>query len=300
MSRFYIALLCLFLSSCKKSDQSTIVLVIPVEHTAMHDIEEGFVETLKAAHPKCHVDVKNAMGDPNMMQSILRIVSAQNIDYVATVGVSLTTAAQRLCPHQTIIGLAAYNKLADDHTYVVEDEVGAEVFCRSFKTVFPDVQKITLIHAQDDKILKEVKELEVHLQLMGVDVQHLPILHANDLPTVCPHIQGEVVILLKDHTVLTGLKVIKKYAQEAKIPVVVSDEGSVKNGATYALGVSEREIGVTGAHIVNQLIDKQKIEHIIKVPFSYIINKQTPSHLVDKMRDQTVSGISVVETTSHD
>lgn len=292
MYRIYLAAMCAMLVCCQKSEK-TIVLVLPVEHTALMDIQSGFVSTLKASHPEYQVEVKNAMGDPSLMQSIMRTTASQNVDYVATVGVSTTTAAKKLCKDKVVIGLAAYKELSDVSTHIVEDEIGAETLCASVKHMFPGVKKVTLVHAQDDKILKEATQLEKLMKAGGVDVQMLPVLHTNDLQTVCPHIQGEVVLILKDHTVVSGLNVLRKYTEEHSIPLVASDEGSVKQGATYAFGVSERDTGVKGAEIIGQLIDKKKVAKVVKLDPMYIVSTKTPVALLERMKSSKVHNVEL-------
>ena len=288
------------LSSCEQSDQPKVTLVIPLQHLAMNDIQEGFVSSLKSSHPDCHVDVCNAMGDPTLMQSILRTAASQNVDYVATIGVSLTTAAQKICPEQKIIGVAAYKELADDRTYVVEDEVGVESLHDSLRTILPEVKKVTLIHAQDDKILKEVKAFEVKALSSGLDVQILPVLNANDLQTVCLHIQGEAVLILKDHTVVSGLQVVLNHTKKLNIPLVCSDEGSVRYGAAYAFAVSERDVGSQSGEVVAKLISQQKVSNVTKIKPMFIVNDQTPQFLINRMSQQKDTTIHMVERIEKD
>lgn len=292
MYRMCLAVMCAILASCQKSEKN-IVLVVPVEHASLVDIQDGFVSTLKASHPHYHVEVKNALGDPSLMQSILRTTASQNVDYVATIGVSTTTAAKKLCKDKVIIGLAAYKELSDVSTHIVEDEIGPDTLYASVKHMFPNVKKVTLVHAQDDKILKEATEVEKLMKAGGIDVQMLPILHTNDLQTVCPHIQGEMVLILKDHTVVSGLNVLLKYTEAHNIPLVASDEGSVKQGATYAFGVSERDTGVKGAEMIGQLIDQKKVAKVVKLDPMYIVSDKTPLPLMERMKSSKVHKVEL-------
>ena len=47
---------------------------------------------------------------------------------------------------------------------------------------------------------------------------------------------------------------IRPIAESRKIPLVSSDEGSVKGGAAFALGVSERKIGEAGGKLVAEIL----------------------------------------------
>jgi putative ABC transport system substrate-binding protein len=277
--------------ACQNSEK-TVALVLPVEAPAILDIQDGFVTALKKSHPDYKVAIKKGLGDPNVMQSILKSLHTQNVPYVATIGVNLTKAAQNLCKEQTVIGLAAYKEFANDTTYIVEDEVGAKNLYDSFTTIFPDVQMVTLIHAQDDKIMKEVKALQSLMKQGGKNLQCLPIINTNDLQMVCAHIKGQVVLILKDLTVVSGLDVILKATKALGIPVVASDEGSVKAGATYAFGVSEQDIGKEGARLIADAIDGKKEAHVTKLAPVYLVGKYTPAELV-KTIQQKANGYSI-------
>lgn len=273
------------LVACQNSEK-TVALVLPVEAPAILDIQKGFEDTLKKSHPEYKVLIKKGLGDPNVMQSILKSLHTQNVPYVATIGVNLTKAAQNLCKRQTVIGLAAYKEFANDTTYIVEDEIGPKTLYNSLITVFPDVQTITLIHAQDDKIMKEVNALKLLMKQGGKKLQSLPIINTNDLQMVCTHIKGQVVLILKDLTVVSGLDVILKAAKGLGIPVIACDEGSVKNGADYAFGVSEHDIGAEGARFLADAIDGKKGSHVTTLPPMYLVGKHTPETLVKTIWDK--------------
>lgn len=284
MRRF---LICFFsaLVACQNSEK-TVALVLPIEAHAILDIQKGFEDTLKKSHPEYKVLIKKGLGDPNVMQSILKSLHAQNAPYLATVGVNLTKAAQNLCKRQTVIGLAAYKEFANDNTYIVEDEIGPKTLYDSFSTIFPDVQTVTLIHAQDDKIIKEVNALKILMKHGGRRLQSLPIINTNDLQMVCAHIKGQVVLILKDLTVVSGLDVVLKATKELAIPVVVCDEGSVKNGADYAFGVSEHDIGAEGARLLADAIDGKKGPRVTTLSPMYLVGKHTSKALMQTIRDK--------------
>lgn len=277
---FFVALV-----ACQNSEK-TVALVLPVDVPAILDIQDGFVTALKKSHPDYRVIIKKGLGDPNVMQSILKSLHTQKVPYVATIGVTLTKAAQNLCKGQTIIGLAAYKEFANDTTYIVEDEIGPETLYRSFVTIFSDVQTVTLIHAQDDKIMKEVRVLKALMKQGNKKLQLLPVISTNDLQMVCTHIKGQVVLVLKDLLVVSGMDVILKAAKQLDIPVVVSDEGSVKAGATYAFGVSELDIGAEGARLLAGEIDGKKGPHVTTLVPMYLVSKNTPVTFMKIIREK--------------
>ena len=284
MRRFLVGL-CAALVACQNSEK-TVSLILPVEAPAILSIQEGFEATLKQSHPDYKILIKKGLGDPNMMKSILKSLHAQQVPYVATIGVTLTKAAQNICTGQTVIGLAAYKEFANDKTYIIEDEIGPKTLYDSLITIFPDVKTVTLIHAQDDKIIKEVRALQALMKKGHRNLQCLPIISTNDLQMVCSHIKGEAVLILKDLTVVSGLDVILKTTKASGVPVIACDEGSVKMGAAYAFGVSEREIGTQGAKLLADAIDGKVKSHVTTLSPMYLVGKHTPADLLKTISEK--------------
>jgi putative ABC transport system substrate-binding protein len=62
------------------------------------------------------------------------------------------------------------------------------------------------------------------------------------------------IFILKDHLVASGVAGLAKAANTRKIPLVTSDQGTVVEGAGFALGVKERSSGVKGGKLVAEIL----------------------------------------------
>ena len=68
----------------------------------------------------------------------------------------------------------------------------------------------------------------------------------NDVPVAVKNAleNTQSFIILKDHLIVSGINILKQEAFKRRIPIIASDEGSVISGATIAIGVQEKQIGV--------------------------------------------------------
>jgi putative tryptophan/tyrosine transport system substrate-binding protein len=71
--------------------------------------------------------------------------------------------------------------------------------------------------------------------------------------------QTQGIFILKDNLIVSGIGTLAKTASSRHIPLITSDQGSVQNGAGFALGVREREIGVAGAMLAAQALNGKPI-----------------------------------------
>ena len=68
-----------------------VALLVPAVHPSMHQIEEGFITTLKKELPHVTVDTYNANGDKVLMKGQAEKITADNYDLIMTIG---TNASQ--------------------------------------------------------------------------------------------------------------------------------------------------------------------------------------------------------------
>lgn len=272
----FISVLCLYyfqenLSKQKAKAQYTIGLLMPMDHAALRDIVAGFQETLKnASNLPIEIEVKNSHGDMNVQRSILQQFINQKVDVIVPIG---TTATQMSATHTQdipIVSLAANYKtpkkglLRTPKITGILDEIGAEKPLSLLTRVIPNLKKITLVHSNNEKVFPEIEEVMQYATKKGFAVQKLMVQSLPDIYTLNRLIDkdSQAIFVLKDHLVVSGIKTLNLQAQELHIPVMTSDEGSVKSGAAFALGVSEKTIGEQGARLVIQVLEGKPTEQL--------------------------------------
>ena len=93
----------------------------------------------------------------------------------------------------------------------------------------------------------------------NINVQKMMIKDLPELYSVSKMIDddSELLFILKDHMVVSGIQTLAQAAKQRQIPVVTSDEGSVIEGGAFALGVQEQDIGRGGAKMALSVLDGQ-------------------------------------------
>lgn len=131
------------------------------------------------------------------------------------------------------------------------------------KQVYPNLKKLTIIyHSGNEKNFREIEDMIDYGKKNGITVQKLSIHTLPDLETTVQSMDkdSEAIVILKDHLIASGIRLLVPTAEEHGIPLISSDEGSVQEGASFALGVQEKTIGETGGKLAIQVIEGKPIE----------------------------------------
>jgi putative ABC transport system substrate-binding protein len=242
-----------------------IAIIMPMSHKAMDDIVDGFEEQLKNnINEQYKLTIYNAQGDPNLMRTIFQQISSNHYDMVVPIGTNATQLAiKMLKKDKKIISIAAelseYDETENANLINVEDNVPMEQFVEFIQTIISKPEYLTLINSNDARIFNQSKLIKALLKDIGCNLQVISI---QNMPEIFSALQtvnekSQAILILKDHLVVSAMPSIVNVAQKRGIPIIASDEGSVKSGADVALGVKERQLGVVGAKIVMSLIDNK-------------------------------------------
>lgn len=249
-------------SPSKQSDNiKSIGIIIPIEHAALREIVEGFKEEVtKLSKEPIEFVVQNAQGDLNLQRSIIQQFVNQKINLIVPIGTAATQMTVANVKIQPIVSLASlpFSNMKPINLTGVLDEIGPYKPFDFIQKMMPELKKMTLIHSSSEKIFPEVQELIKYAGTKGVAVQALMIQSLPELYTISRLVDNntDLIFILKDHMVVSGIKTIVQQAHHRLIPVVTSDEGSVKEGATFALGVRERGIGEQGGRLAVKILAK--------------------------------------------
>lgn len=236
-----------------------ITLIVPVEHRALADMANGFGQEIRDNLPKNTYDlhIVNAMGDRHVMRTLIEQAGRRGDKVVATIGTELTLMASRVLREVPVVGLDVTTEVGSENgrvTGVYEGETRPS-FTFILEAI-PTLKKVTLLYTPSDKIEKQLRNLEDAAQEHGIALQKIVVQSLADLNTLAHHIEGDsgAIFILKDIMLASGAATLKKIAEQKNIPFIASDEGSVINGAAFAVGNSEYDIGRTGAALAVQIV----------------------------------------------
>ncbi|RDI44610.1 ABC transporter substrate-binding protein [Aquicella lusitana] len=264
-----LACLLISLAGCgSSSHEKKVGIVVPLENKALDEIVAGFTETLrKTSSVPVKFKIANAQGDMNVQRAIIQQMRDEKYDIIAPIGTVATQMSAALIQQQPIISLAANFSQQDRlqrktcNIAVVHDEISPRQTIAFIHEVYPQLTQLTLVHSASDKIFPEVKAAVEAGKEMGINIQPVMVPTLNELYSVAnalpQNTQG--ILVLKDILIASGISTLEIAAQKHHIPLITADQGSVQDGAAFALGVHEREIGVEGAKLAAAVLSGQPV-----------------------------------------
>jgi len=262
------------------SQKSNLVLrvgvLVPMQHAALEEIVDGFQTVLKEHYgDRISINVQNAQGDVKLERSILELFKGQSVDLIVPIGTRATQMTLSLIKEMPIVSLAAMvseserQKRKPLNITGILDEIGGKEKLDFIRGILPTIKEITLIyHSGNEKNFEEVAELKAYAQQLGITVQPIVIQNLLELTNAAQGISEKsgAVLILKDHLMASGIRLLVPLVAARHIPLIASDEGSVKEGATIALGVREKMIGEEGGHLAIEVLEGKPLASLPMQP----------------------------------
>jgi len=265
-----------FLASgwCIWAGQHRIAVIVPMEHQAMDDIVQGIQDNLPAKDYK--ISVHRAHGDLNILANVLNQITYQKIDAVIAIGTTTSQMALSGLPSDMIVICAATSIMPDrENVYTIDDSADMSGLIKKL----PHLNHLGVCYSAQDKSIAEVTELKVALKETNIIVEERMAHTIQDLPTAVHSFSSKVqaILLFKDHLTVSGLPIFISECASRKIPLIASDESSVRKGATIAFGVQEQQIGVLSAQVLKNHFEGHEQPIVISLtPFAKLyLNKNT-------------------------
>lgn len=261
-----------FLFEERPTQAVTIGIVIPMEHVALQEIVAGFQQALRSHFSEpVTFNVQNAQGDVKLQRGIIELFLGHKVDMIVPVGTQTSLMALSLVKETPVVTLAAVYPESERQKRVprnvtgVLDEIDPKKKIELIKEVYPDLKKFTLIfNSTNEKNFPEVETLVNYGKTKGIEVQKITIQTLPELQAASHQVatDSEAIVLLKDHLLASGIRMLVPIAKNKGLPLITSDEGTVQEGATFALGVGERAIGEAGGKLAAKVLQGEPIEQL--------------------------------------
>jgi len=262
---FSLALLCLLLFGCDHNNQAEtrIAIIEPIQHAAMDEIVAGFKQVFaEKYHKPVKIYVENAQADSNLERAIIQKVRDGNYSMIVPIGVDATQMSVSMIQDIPIISLASNfseqdrKKLKSCNIVAVHDEISSAKMLDFIHQLYPNIKNIVLIHSTSNKIFSEVQATIVAGKKYNIVIKPMMATSLAELYSIGQSIPAktQAILILKDSLIVSGIRTLSQIAEQQQIPLITEDQGSVKDGAGFALSVHERAIGEAGAELALKVL----------------------------------------------
>ncbi len=247
-------------------------IVVPIEHQAMKDMTDGFVERIQQQYgSEITIDIQNSQGDGNIQKAIIENFKRKGYDLIVPIGTDVTLMTQNIVREQPILALDVTNMVTQKQLNVTGvRESPIEPSYKFIKELIPQLKKIIMVYSASDKNYEMVQIFKDAAAVDGVVLQPIMIQSLADLYILAHTVDRDAnaIFIAKDHLVASGATSLAQVASKLTIPLITSDEGSVIAGGAVAMGNKEVDIGRAGGEIAIQLLEGTQANEIPILPLS--------------------------------
>ncbi len=279
------------LCGCSDKKKTPIAIITPATHPSLEQIEKGFKETLEASNPgQFQFVTYNAQGNKTLMRAEVEEIAQKKPALVFTIGTASSQMTAEVLAKKRLeipVVFAAVNppvgiSLAQSQKQVtgVIEQPDLEKEIELMLSYKPSIHKVLLVfNPIEPGLVKDVEVLSTILQEKSIELVTIEVFKTNEfMAKVTPFINdADIVLVLKDNTVVGGLDILAKLCNQCHIPLMASDLDSPDRGAALGYGVYEIEFGMEGGKKALQILRDHKAPNTIPVTalthFTHKVNR---------------------------
>lgn len=325
-------LLLIVLSACKGTapapqDESTtpapqvnvfkIGVLQLVTHDALDASYKGFVDGLKEAGLKEGVDFvidyQNAQGEQSNCQTIASKFVNDKVDLILAIATPAAQAAANETKDIPILVTAVtdpadaklvnLNELPGTNVSGTSDLTPVKEQIELMKKILPDVQKVALLYnSSEANSIFQINLAKEAAEELGIEYIDASVSQSSEIQQVVESLIGkaDAIYTPTDNMIAAGMSTVALVANEAKIPVIVAEEGMVTKGGLATYGINYYELGkLTGAQAVDIIKNnanpaEMPIQYLTE--FDLFINQDAVDVLGIEIPEEILSEAQIVRT----
>lgn len=254
-----------------------------VEHPALDAVRDGTKDELIAEgfEPGKNLkwDFQSAQGNAGTAGQIAKKFVGDNPDAIVVIG---TPSAQPMVAATKTIPIV-YSAIADPMAaQLVKDwkPSGTNVTGMShmldpvkqveiIKKVVPNAKRVGIVYNPGEaNSVSALNNIKGELQKAGITLVEAAAPRSVDVGPAAKSLIGKIDVMYTttDNNVVSVFESLAKVCNDAKIPLIASDTGSVKRGAVAALGVNFYDLGRQTGKMVARILKGEKAGDIASSP----------------------------------
>ena len=267
-------------STATDKPAKSIAITQIVEHPSLDDMRRGIIDELADSGyvegQNLTVNFQSAQGNTATAGQIAKQFAGDNPDAIVAIS---TPSAQSVVAATTTIPIiytavsdplgakliTADGKPFQSNLTGLSSQLPLEPQLDLLQQIKPDLKTIGYVYSPGEANSVSLREnLKQALPARGLSLLDIPANRPTDIGMATRSLQGRADIIYTsfDNNVASAFEAMTQAANELKLPIIASDEFSVKRGATAALGVNDYDFGRTTGKMVYRVLNGEAVNTI--------------------------------------
>ena len=277
---------CLTFTACPDNKNKTFTVGVCqlVQHPALDQATQGFVEALKAelGEENVVIDVQNASGETNVCNTIVNNFVSKGVDLIMANATPALQAAYNATEKIPILGTSITEYGVALGTPLTNGVVGGNVSGTSdlaplneqadmILEFLPDVKTVGIVYCSAEANSKyQVQEMTKFLEAKNVKVKEFAFADSNEIDLVVKGACAEcdALYIPTDNTAASCAETIGNIVREKKIPVFTGEENPAKVCGVASLTISYYDLGVATGKMAAKILKGEADISTMKIEYA--------------------------------
>lgn len=274
----------------------TLAITQIVEHPSLDEMRRGIIDELAdngyVEGQNLTVNFQSAQGNTATAGQIAKQFAGDNPDAIVAISTpsaqSIVASTKTIPVIYTAISDPVAAKLIDENDTPIQSnvtglssELPIEPQLDNIQKIVPNAKTIGYVYSPGEVnsvvVLNQLKKIA---SSRGLTILDVTANRPTDVAMATRSLAGraDVIYTSLDNNVVSAFEAMAGAANELKIPIIASDEFSVRRGATAALGVNDYDFGRTTGKMVYRVLNGEAINSVKPEVMNTLTLYASPKH----------------------
>ena len=239
-----------------------------VQHAALDQATQGFIDRLTELMPDVEIDNQNASGDSANVSTIINGFVNDGVDLIlANATLPLQTAASAtgdipilgtsITHYGTALGIEPWTGATGVNISGTSDLAPLDQQAAMVKELFPDAKNVGLVYCSAEaNSAYQVQIVKGYLEELGYTCTEYAFTDSNDIAAVTQTAAdaSDVIYIPTDNTAAAYTETVGNVVIPAGVPVIAGEEGICNGCGVATLTISYYDIGVETANMAYEIL----------------------------------------------
>ncbi|ARC86508.1 ABC transporter substrate binding family protein [Clostridium argentinense CDC 2741] len=298
--------------SDSSKDIKTIGITQLVEHPSLDKARDGFIKALEDKGYKdgenIKIDYQNAQNDMPTTQMIANKFVSDKKDLIYSISTPSAQAAYNATKDIPILITAVTDPVAaglvksidkpEGNVSGTSDYISIDKNLELIKMFIPDAKTIGVLYNTSEVNSKiQVDTLKEYASKNNYKVVEKGVSSSMEISQAMSSLVGKIDVLYvpTDNLIVSSMPIVSKIATNNKVPIISSEDGSVKSGALACQGIDYEKLGYKTGELAIKVLNGEEISNIPVTMLDetqIIVNEDTLKSLsLKKIDDKNITYI---------